>query len=245
MQNKNMKILIVLFTLSSFATFGQNSKFIWFDELCKYESIYNTTLYSENQILNCYSLLILDEFRIHNTPFVFKPEDIMRLNLDTLDNEYKKESQKLKSLDLPKNKVWETVKNKKLGELEQIYTLSRIAYKAYLDSIPTILKQFKKSDTCLIKHSDALISGGDKLLKDWYFITSLQAARNAFPQKIWDTYNEQLHSKNKFLYAKIEVTTFGWWNCALNHIEYFDNTHAVEDFKKLFISTKILFCDEP
>ncbi len=239
-----MKILLLIFSLSSVTLYGQQAKFIWYDEMCKYESSYNSAIYTETQLKNCYAIVILDAFRIQNTPFVFSHSDIAQLNPDSLENEYKRKSYHLRSLDLPKTKIWTDIRFKKLKELEQIYNLSSIAFKAYMSSNPIILKQFKKTDTCLVRHSDAIIKGGDDLLNDWYFVTAQQAAKNAYPEKIWETYYQQFNSKDKYIYAKIEVITFGWWNCALNHIEYFNNSNAIETYLKLFITTKTVYCEE-
>ncbi len=241
-----MKIkLTILFSIMVMMLFGQTAKFKWSDLTCEHESKYKTNLYTETQINNCYLLTQDDVFRIANTPSVFNPEDIKSLNLDTLDQEFKTKSLRLKTLDIPKTKEWENIRNKILIELDQLYTLSRIVYVAYLSDDYNALSKYNSSDTCLQKHSSALIAGGDSLLNNWYDITTELAQNNGSPENIWKKYYQNLSSENKFLFAKVDVTTFGWWNCAVIYVEFFDRNLVLKEFKKLFINTKQIDCNEP
>jgi len=53
-------------------------------------------------------------------------------------------------------------------------------------------------------------------------------------------------SPDKYKYARVEVMSFGFWNCAnaLIEREEYDGTHE-EQFKKLFKRTRTIACDEP
>ncbi len=244
--HNNMKTYATLiFLLLTFTAKAQTTSFVWVDEMCEYESIFDSTKTTRKQIKSAYSLVMWDEFRIHNTPSVHNLEDLQRLNIDTLENEYIDKKHKLVNLQLPDNKVWEVFRHEKLNEIEQLYKLSLITYKAYLTDEIEILNQFNKSDTCLTYYSSALINGGDSLLSAWEHLTKIQSEKNALPEKIWSKYFEQRNSENKFQYGKIQLLTFGWWNCAVKHIDYFDHQKAFKEFEKLFISTREIYCDEP
>jgi hypothetical protein len=241
------KGLMFLLLLISINSFGQKSIYKWNDETCDYESTYDNTKYSEIQLKNCYNLTYNYNFQINHTPSVFKPEDVQRLNLDTLDNDFNSKYKLLKSLDLPKTEYWNELRESILIELEQFYKLSRIAYQGYLD--PLVLKDWFYRDSCLNKHTNALIAGKDSLLNDWHELTSILVKNNCCPDKVWEKYNKQYASEKRFEYGKVYVTTFGWWNCAIKHIERsddkFDWNTKKDKFLKLFIMTETKDCDEP
>ena len=237
-------ILIILFTINSF---GQKKTFKWSDQTCEYESTYDVRKYTENQLKNSYSITYNYTYQITQTPSVFEPEDLTSLNPDSLDREYNTKISQLQTLDLPKTAYWNELKKSIIIELEQTYQLSRIAYQGYIN--PVYLKNWHYNDACLKKHADALIAGKDNLLNDWYELTTILVKNNCCPDRVWEKYEEQYKSANRSDYAKVYVTTFGWWNCAINHIERSDNkfndTIKEQQFLNLFINTEKKDCDEP
>lgn len=244
---KNMKSITFLLLLTSINLLGQKSVFKWSDELCNYEGIYDSNKFSEAQLKNCYELVYNQTLTIENTPVVFKPEDIEKLDIHKLDDEYTTKLIKFKNLDLPESAYWNELKTSVIKEFEQMYKVSRITYQGF--SNPEVFKNWFYQDSCLHKHTSALINGGDSLLGDWFELTSSIAKNNCCPDDIWDRYTIQLNSQSKFLYAKIEIITFGWWNCALNYVESsnakFDIDSRQREFLKLFTKTKTVKCYEP
>ena len=242
-----MRTLIFIFILISVNLFGQTAIFKWNDETCEYESLYDKSKYSEAQLKNCYQLTYNFTFRINHTPNVFKPNDIKKLNIDTLDAEYNAKMNQLEGLVLPNSKYWDGLRKSIMIELEQLYRLSRITYQGFSD--PKLLKEWFYQDSCLNKHANSLINGGDSLLKDWYVLTSMLVKKNCCPDKVWGKYYNEFNSVDRLIYAQVEVTTFGWWNCAINHIEHsrdrYDDEMKQKEFYKLFIKTKTINCDEP
>lgn len=237
------KNLTLLFLLPTTLLHTQPATFKWADEQCQYESTYDPGKISIAQIKACYSLTKWDEFRIQYTPPVFTVEDIEQLSLDSLHQEYNAKKQKLNSLDLPDIAEWERIRQEIAAEIDQSYHLSKIAYSAYKSAAPTVLREFAHQDSCLDKYSEALITGGDRLLDVWGDLIAQQAEKNAEPDLIWARYQEQGASNEKHVYAKIDVLTFGWWNCAINYVDYFDPAKAISTFATLFVSTKKIHCD--
>jgi hypothetical protein len=243
-----MKInLTIIFALITGLLFGQTSTFKWEDELCTYISQYNKKLYSEIQIQNCYLLAHKDDFRFQNTPGIFGVKDLERINLEDLDKEYREKSKLLITLDLPKIQFWNNLRKRRLIELDQLYNLSKITCQSFLD--PKYLRKFNHSDSSLSKHANSLISGGDRLLNDWRELTLHLAERNGWPEEVWSDYYKKLNSKDKFTHARINVTMFGWWNCAIHYIDYtesfIDDEKTSGAFLKLFDKTVKLDCNEP
>jgi hypothetical protein len=238
-----MKIIItVIMLLSFFTVHSQNLKYKWEDGVCEFESTYNSKLYTKQQIKNCERLALYLFFRIEKTPSVFKPGDIARLNLDSLNKEYEDKKKILTELDLPRNKDWDDARAKALYEVEQIHYLSKIVYQSFDN--PQVFKDFKAQDSTFKQHTQALLKGGDLLLKDWYELTIKQAEKNALPSKVWAKYYEQSKSNNKLLYARIEVTTFGWWNCAIVYAGFVDSEMMQKTFKKLFVKIRTIECED-
>ena len=108
-----------------------------------------------------------------------------------------------------------------------------------------MFREFDKNYKSLNFYATVLIDGGDNLLSAGKHLTELKASKNVSPERIWAIYHEQRNSENKFQYGKIELFDYGWWNCAVNRIDNFDESKEWEEFKKLFISIKEFNCDEP
>lgn len=238
---KPVLVLALMFT-GLFTANSQTSRYKWDDGACEFEGTYNSTLYTRQQIKNCERLALHLFFRIEKTPSVFKPKDIALLNLDSLNREYEVKKKHLTELDLPKNKNWENARAKALYEVEQTYYLSKIVYQSFNN--PQVFKDFKAQDSVLQKHTLALLKGGEVLLKDWYDLTITQAEKNGWPARVWETYYKQRNSSDSLLYARIEVTTFGWWNCAIEYARFVDAEEMLKTFDQLFIKIRTIECED-
>jgi hypothetical protein len=246
MHNNMTKFTIVILLLLNLTAKGQVATFVWSDEMCEYESKFDSCKITREQIINAYSFVGLNEYRISKTPSVYKIEDISRLNLNSLDFEYNDKKSRLLKLRLPDNDIWETFRQNQLNEIDELYRLCKLAYNAYLTDNYQDLKKFNEDDSCLQFYSAALIFGGDSLLSAWKLLTEVQASKNGSPENVWTKYNEQLNSELKMQHGKIQIMTFGWWNCAVDHIAFFTEYQNVYDeFLKLFISTKEINCEDP
>lgn len=91
-----------------------------------------------------------------------------------------------------------------------------------------------------------MINGGNDLLALWLEINRESRRKNLSPENVRNIYERQFNSPDKLLYARIEVMTYGWWNCANDFIEYDqDDDRYQREFKKLFTRVKTIGCDEP
>ena len=228
---------------------AQQDSFAWeyYDGLCKYEGLFDSEKTTKQQIQNAYLLAGGTEFDIAKRPAVYKLEDLKRLSKNALNsskNEYLDKKKRLTNLALPKDKVWDTLRQEKLREMEQTYNLYMIEYKAYLDDDMEALKDFDKNDECLTLYSDALIKGGDTLLSAWESSIKLHAEKFSNPRVLAE-YMEQKDSDNKFNHAKIWLLAFAWGNCAVKYIDWFDSSKGRKEFEKLFTSVKEIQCNEP
>jgi len=240
MIQKKLLFIVLLLCCISFGAKGQNAEYKFYFGMCDYHGFYDSTKYSAEQIENAFRLT--DAFFIHleNSPFVFKPEDIERIDVESLDKEFEQKAQKLQKMDTPPQPYWDSLKTALYFEMEAFYHLSKVASMAYKN--PKELEKLRYEDECINRHKKALILGGDSLLKDWYELIKERVPNNCCPDKVWAEYEEQYRSENRLTYALVYVTTLGWWNCAVDHVplheKSFDYEVKVNNFLSLFVKVE-------
>jgi hypothetical protein len=233
----------------------QQDSFAWNDDLCKYEGFFDPTKVKKQEIQNALSLISRNPEDLENYgPAVYELKDLKRISSNgfkKLKEVYQNQIKRLSEIELPKKKVWETMRREKLRETEQLYKKYKIVYEAYLTDNMQVLKEFDKKDKLLNLYADALINGGADLLSAWEHFIELQISKHGSPESRRTIYHEQLNSENKFKHAKIDLLTFGWGNCANEYIDHFGGSRGEkwskhnEEYRKLFTSIKEIECDMP
>ncbi|MCY7376097.1 MAG: hypothetical protein LH472_09015 [Pyrinomonadaceae bacterium] len=240
-----MRILLaVVLILTSSTAFAQAKKFRWGNETCLFESVYDAKKYTVAQLNDTRKLFTLDFFpnTIDPTPGDFKRIEALRV--ETLDAEYAARTNTLKRLNIVKTAYWETLRQKHLKELEQVYQLSRASILGYKN--PSRLKDVKFAGACVTKYAEPLERGGGELLAAWQSVNEQTRVNNSDPNRIKSLFDEQSASPEKFRYAQMEVMSFGWWNCVNALIDReSDYERDEKEFRKLFSKTKTIECDEP
>lgn len=241
------QILSILLTCIAFTAKAQNAVYTWGDELCSYESQYDVKKITKTLLQHCEDLGLKNEYNINTTPMIFKPADIAtRMRTGELEKEYAEKSAALKSLALPEVPFWQRLKTLKLREQEQVYHFSLTMFRAYKDV--SVLKAYPNKSAAARRFAHALVTGGDTLLAAWKTLRNEMAARNSDPQAIIREYKQQLASPDKMSYALVDVITFGWGNSANDDIERVPDTEVEairKEWRKLFVKTRTLECDEP
>jgi len=241
----NMKILLMaILVLCQTTAFAQTKRFQWKTELCEYEGTYDAKKYTEAQLRNTLKLFAIGSFDIETDTTVWKYEEIKKLSVAALDKEYESKSTELKKLGIVKSAYGEAMRERKLKELKQVYELSRLTMLAYNE--PAKLKEAAFAEACIVKFANPLINGDDELLATWRMVNEDTRRNNGDPERIKKIFEAEYDSPNKYKYARVEVMSFGFWNCAnaLLEREEYDRTHE-EEFKKLFKRTRTITCDEP
>lgn len=217
--------------------------FKWTTELCENTGTYNPKKYSEVQLKNTYDLwFTFSGVALETNSNAHFIEDIKKLNIYKLMSEYidKKALYNRKIVSTP---FWNKLKAEKLQELEDEYELKKITIEAY--SNPLILLNNKYSKYCS-EYAEVLSSNDTiELLKSWRNLIENLKSKNGAPEKFMEKYNEKYNSKDRLVYAKIELMTYGWWNCCNSKIKRVDDYGSMgKEFNKLFIQIKTE-CDEP
>lgn len=215
-----------------------DGKYKWIVSPCIYNSIYDPKVVSGDQVAGAINLLR------HKWPYSFvymasdTPADPEAF-LKNLEERYLKDKSTVQSLELPKASVWEAFRSLKLEELDQSYRMERFASKALID--PAALDSFGVRDSCLDVHAKAMIHGGKAVLDDWRNLTKLKASQNGSPERVWAEFDKQWKSSHRMEYARSEIMTYGWRNCANDHVPRLETIDvrgkSFEAFKKLFIET--------
>ena len=131
--------------------------YMWDDELCHYTCKYDSTLVSYRQLRNSYDLgFHTDRFQITTEWTAFNISDMDKLNVDSLDNEFKRKILDLKSLEVINTKFWLNLKQNKILELTKIYELTKLHILGY--TYPDTLN-YKGCPTECKKYIDGLVKG--------------------------------------------------------------------------------------
>jgi hypothetical protein len=236
--------IILLFPILSAA---QTSTFRWDTELCRFSGTYKAQQYTKQQLENTVRLMRPGEFGLDTTNVtVWTFDEIAGLDVSALDQKHEKAIAELKTLKIVPSPYWEGVRRSKIREIEQAYSLARPTMVAYTK--PEVLRDYTQANSCKVKFAEPLIAGGDRLLAVWRVVNEDSRKKNADPERLRRIFDQQMASPDRLKFARVEVMSFGWWNCANQFIQYDqgDNSPARErEFRKLFIRVRNLGCDEP
>ena len=222
---------------------AKEAVFEWITELCTNEGTYDAKKYTENELRDTYKLWWEMSGYLNANALVRNREDIGNLSLEKLDKEYHEKLQKFKSLNLVKESYWETLRNNKIREMNESYELKKIAIQSHIR--PELLKENRFAKECQ-EYAIALSSMNDELLLEtWRKLVQKQAEKNGAPDLLLQRFDQENASADRLIYARNQVMTYGWWNCA-NHVIYHfeDDGTPAKEFEKLFSNVKSE-CDEP
>lgn len=241
-------ILLSIFILFVFCEFSlaQSKKIRWesVGGVCEYEGIFDSKKYTAAQLKNTQKLLGSDFNIDFTTATIWKYEEIDSLNFAPIEAEYQKKSAELKNLNIVKSPYWEVRKQQKLKEIEQYYWLIKTTMASYKK--PESLRDYPYAESCKTKYAEPLIAGGNSLLKIWETVNIESRKNNSDPNLIKRIFDEQRASADALKFALVEVTAFGWWNCANAQIDQGDD-YAIQEknFRHLFSRVRTVRCDEP
>jgi hypothetical protein len=241
--NKSITALFLIFI--AFASCKEpapkpvNAVFTYKSTFCEHKGTYSTKKYSRGQIEDTYKLWftsptfeLLAKSRIHNTPVDYFIKDE-----DSLDKQYADKKIFYKNLKFVDTPFWNSVLQDHVYELDLVYHLLKAEAQGYKN--PQSLLNNRYTYHCR-EYAEALASQDTLiLLAAWKKLAKEQVKTNTDPKRFWEKYNEMYNAKDRLIYARIQVTTYGWYNCAnreFNHIT-FDEEGYLKEFDSLFIKT--------
>jgi hypothetical protein len=240
----NINTLVILFLyVSVMLVSAQTKTYKWETEFCGFEATYDSSKYTETQLTNTRELMdSLGAVPLMTNTTAWKYEIIETLKVEDLDKEYREKSAELKNLDIVKDEYWQTIKQNKIKEMDQSYRLMRLQIQGYTN--PVILREYKSAETCTVNYAEPLIAGGDTLINAWIKLNREVMQKDNQTQV--RRFARENASPDRLKYAQLDVMSYGWWNCVNKTIEYVtDDEKHRENFARLFVSVKELYCDEP
>lgn len=244
-KDKNAENKIVLSEKKDIITVNNDATavFKWTTDLCDNIGTYDPKKYSEEELKNTYDLwFTFSGTALETNSNAHDVEDIEKLNIYKLMSEYM-EKKSLYNRKIVATSFWNKIKAEKLQELEDEYQLRKITIEAY--SNPLVLLNNRYTEYC--SEYANVLSANDtiQLLKSWYKLIEQEKSKNGSPERFMERFHEKYYSKDRLIYAKIELMTYGWWNCGNSKIKRVNNDETlVREFNRLFIDVKTE-CDEP
>ncbi|MET3886847.1 hypothetical protein ABIE54_005736 [Chitinophagaceae bacterium OAS944] len=220
------------------------ASFTWNDELCEYKGNYNPQTYPPDLIKNTYELYsVYAGLLLENRPSVYKPSDLAKLNLKALTAEYTEKKsflEKLKIVDAP---FWNTLKKQTLQQLDEEYEFDKLKIQAFDN--PEVLLNNRYSKSCERFVTALNATDTSILFATWKSFAEELKAKNGSPEAFMARFYDKYNSPEKLIYAKIDLITFGWGNCANSSTFHIVNDgSAANEFEKLFTNVK-RECEEP
>ncbi|MBC5773735.1 hypothetical protein H8S95_06650 [Pontibacter sp. KCTC 32443] len=217
-------------------------EFSWQEGLCDYRGYYNSSEFTEKQIEDTYFLIFgYNSVTTSDTDATLdKPEyytvTYIENSLKKLESDYSKAIQKLQSLDVVPTAFWQQHRELSILQLKELHQLEKLTLEAHLN--PKLLVNTTYSSEC-VDYVNALTSEDTTVLLDsWKKLVDSNKLKNGYPEGLEQKYQEQLKSSDKLLFARIDLMTYGWWNCANHQRKYVDGFNQegqmTEEFDKLF-----------
>lgn len=205
-------------------------KLTWFFLVCEYTGTYNANEYSEEQLENTLKWLIKGYGT--SKPFgIYKPTDLKHTDKEEVEQEFNEILNKLTSLEFVNTTSFNKIKQKRIDEIKRLKLLSLMQIESY--SNPEVLKNDDYSVNHCSEYTNALIAGGDQLLA--LRKKMAEESKEEGNSSAWKRYIEETKADNQLEFARVFVSTFGWWNCVNASIERTDPMEVHESvFLKLF-----------
>jgi hypothetical protein len=215
-------------------------KHTWFFQICNYTGTYDANQYSNEQLENTLKYLVKGQGTM--TPFsIFTPDDLKSVDKDAVEQEFNETLKNLNSLKFINTPYFNKIRKQRKKEVERIKLLSLIRIESF--SNPEVLRNDSYSKEQCSEYTNALIAGGDELLAMRKKMA--EKSRDEGNTGAWDRYIEETKSDNELEFARVHVSTFGWWNCVNNSIDRVNPTEAHNSgFMALFEDIKEE-CEEP
>jgi hypothetical protein len=216
---------------------GPMVRFVWETDACRHTGWYKKGLYREKQLRNTQALeqaTYLETDVSIRQPAQYTEAHIYQLD-QLLTQEYHAASRKLRAADVLPTPYWQEVKRHRLLELAEQYQLKKLVVAAYFT--PDVLLRTPYPEPC--RAFAAALASPDTavVLQAWRRLVEAQKQNNGAPESLEETYQRQYDSPDRLAYAKIELLTYGWWNCAngqQKEAAFFENNSQHQEFNKLF-----------
>lgn len=227
---------------------GQTAVFSFVTELCDSKGYYNPKKHSLKELEGTYKLWFGSNEASLTGPSLYRPEDLdltrknIKQILATFDKDYAIIKKNFQNLTVVNTPYWQNIKRLHIKELDQDYEMEKIKHESLVN--PKVLLNNRYSKSC--GNFAAALNGSDENLKaEWKKLREQMSKRNSEPQRIMREFENRLQSADWKKYAILDLTVYGWGNCANELTERpMHDEKMTKEFESLFIKITAE-CDEP
>lgn len=239
---KGLLLLTIFITIVPNNVFSQYAEIEYYTELCGCVAKFDSTQYTRQQLQNTIDYLWWMP-NIDTDATGLKDVKSAEELINDLKTECMQKIERLQTLDFVNDTFWQKLKNEIIEYYISTCRLKEYTMLAYDN--PKILLEYDLVDSTCMYYRDALIKGGEAMLKAWAKLNEVLKSNNGYPDQLQREFEEKYNSDNRLTYAKEAIMVFGWWNNAnhlLPHIDFSYNYR--EEFEK-FLNNVECECDEP
>lgn len=220
-----------LLILSTFSGTSQTNTFEWGEGLSFYTGTFDTTNYSLAEIERIYNNLYLSDGGISDFGSIWKIEQMDTVSVIYIDRYFQKKYSLLDSIRIPKEMFWDSLKIYRKRELREFYEFKRL-YILGLNEPSALLTNVREACS---QEINALNGTDEELLAAWSELKERSKLNNGSPENVERRYQQRLNSPYKLKHARLQLMTYGWWNCMNQFIfHYGDYGKIEEEFQKIF-----------
>lgn len=219
-------LLITLLTVFYSNSYAQEKIYKFSDELYNYQGVYDSKLYSENQLNNTYKLL---------KGYTYLNESSHK----SLDSSYNELLNQYTKKEIVNNEFFKSLQDSIVQYLNLSYQIKKIRLDA-LNGKPDRVLEVYQDDPEVKYYSEALTSlTREDLLNAYEYLTKKQMENNSAPQALWDEYQRNIKALGSERLAFEKILNYGWYNAVnhqLPHISF--DGRQEKEFRKLFKEIK-------
>lgn len=218
------------------------------NDLCDRKGQYNPALYTKEELDGTYKIWSGRSGISLDSPFVNDLGDLEEVRRDNakilakLDEDFAKSKRTLENLKVVKIPYWQDYKKTTAITLQQDYEKSKTQIESYIN--PSVLLSSKIGSKCT-NFAKALIGTDDEIKAEWRKLSEAMSKNNTDPSRIINDLENRMNSSHWKEYATIDLTSFGWGNCANDAIT---RTSQDENYEKKYDELFVKIeeeCDEP
>lgn len=232
-------------------TVAVNTKLETFEfnnDLCDRKGQYNPALYTKEELDGTYKIWSGRSGISLDSPFVNDLGDLEEVRRDNakilakLDEDFAKSKRTLENLKVVNIPYWQDFKKITAITLQQDYEKSKTQVESYIN--PSVLLSSKIGSKCT-NFAKALNGNDDEIKAEWRKLGKIMSEKNTDPSRVLNDLEKRMNSSQWKEYATIDLTTFGWGNCANDAIT---RTSQDENYEKKYDELFVKIeeeCDEP
>jgi hypothetical protein len=211
--------------------------FTWQDEVCENTGTFPAGAYTQRQLRDTYQLVMGFQLTTTVVPFQLNRynDAFFSEAARHLTHEHDSLVARLRGLQVVPTPYWQKIKRLRELELAEAYALGHATLEGYFHPASWLSNAYY---THCAEYATALASTDSAVvIPAWRKLVDEQKVNNSIPERLEADFKAQLASPERLRYAKVDLMTFGWSNCANAQRKYSDLTDKYplpDEFSKLF-----------